>query len=80
MTDAHDSTAYHGCPREGMGHLYLWNTAWEYAEMGAQEPDVVRRPAYIIDGEGVLVTLYVTADDMALYHLFMFWGAVYGRL
>lgn len=76
MTDAPDSTAYHGCPREGMGHLYLWNTAWEYAEM----PSDVRRPAYIIDGEGEPVTLYVTADDMALYHLFMFWGAVYGRL
>ena len=79
MTDATDSTAYHGCPREGMGHLYLWNTAWEYAEMVAQEPDVVRRPAYIINGEGVLVTLYVTADDMGRSHLFMFWGAVYGR-
>jgi len=79
MTDAPDSTAYHGCPREGMGHLYLWNTAWEYAEMGALYPDRTH-PATVINGEGELVTIHVTADDMALYHLFMFWGATYGRL
>ena len=72
MTDAPDSTAYHGCPH--LAYLPWWRAGVAYAEMEADDGLLY----HMRTQDGAIVAM--TAAEMSFYHFFLFWGFLDGRL
>lgn len=77
MSDAPDSTAYHGCPC--IAYLPWWMAGVRYAQMAEDVPGW-SHGGFVSLGAGDVGIVEASADAWSLYHFMLFWGFVDGRL